>query len=80
MPRTKVDINNPLYVPSEIARAFDYRRRTVAVWLFKGWVPGAFRTPTGHWKVPEAPLIKTLIEMGWEESEIEVRLKQIKSQ
>jgi excisionase family DNA binding protein len=38
--------------PEEVARLLGVNARTIKRWAESGKLPGAFRTPGGHWRVP----------------------------
>ena len=40
--------------PEEVARLLGVNARTIKRWAESGKLPGAFRTPGGHWRVPAA--------------------------
>lgn len=43
-----------VYTMGYVARALRVDPKTVSRWCAAGKVNGAFRTPGGHWRIPEA--------------------------
>lgn len=41
-----------VYTPGDVAKIFRVDPKTVSRWATAGRVPGAFRTPGGHWRFP----------------------------
>ena len=39
---------------AEFARRVGVNQATVVRWIGKGYVRGAYRTPGGHWRIPES--------------------------
>lgn len=44
----------------ELAAMFRVDRKTAGSWCKDGKIPGAFRTPGGHWRIPRVEAEKFL--------------------
>lgn len=76
---SKFNPANPVYTVSDIEQMFDMSSRAVLDWLKKDYVPGAFRTPGGHWRIPEAGLMHVMRTMDFRDEEIEHAIKEFKN-
>jgi excisionase family DNA binding protein len=55
------------YTASDVSKMLGVIPKTVARWAFEGKVPGAFKTPGGHWRFDRQAidtLVKEQIEIG----------------
>ena len=50
-----------LLKPADVARILGVNARTVKRWAEAGKLPGAFRTPGGHWRIPSKAVAGALL-------------------
>jgi excisionase family DNA binding protein len=47
---------------AEFARRVGVNQATVVRWIERGYVLGAYRTPGGHWRIPESEAVCVIDE------------------